>query len=42
VAFFDVKKDAAAMARFLELSGGARRVPLVLQGGRVVVGHGGS
>jgi hypothetical protein len=30
------------MARFLELSGGDRRVPLILQGGRVVVGHGGS
>jgi hypothetical protein len=30
------------MKRFLGLSGGARRVPLVLQEGRVVVGHGGS
>jgi hypothetical protein len=37
-----VKKDADAMKRFLELSGGSRRVPLVLQGGRVAVGHGGS
>jgi hypothetical protein len=30
------------MRRFLELSGGARRVPLVVQGGRVTVGFGGS
>jgi hypothetical protein len=37
-----VKQDPAAMARFLELSGGERRVPLVHQDGRVAVGHGGS
>jgi hypothetical protein len=30
------------MRRFLELSGGARRVPLIVQGGRVTVGFGGS
>ena len=42
VRFFDVKKDAAAMERFLQLSGGERRVPLIYQGGRVVVGHGGT
>ena len=30
------------MARFLELSGGDRRVPLIVQGGRIAVGHGGS
>jgi hypothetical protein len=30
------------MRRFLELSGGDRRVPLVVEGGRVSVGHGGS
>lgn len=30
------------MSRFLELSGGQRRVPLIYQGGRVAVGHGGS
>jgi hypothetical protein len=37
-----VKQDEAAMKRFLELSGGERRVPLILQGGNVTVGHGGS
>lgn len=42
VSFFDVKKDPAAMKRFLELSGGERRVPLVVRAGRVEIGHGGS
>jgi glutaredoxin 3 len=37
-----VKRDPDAMERFLELSGGERCVPLVLEGGRVIVGHGGS
>jgi hypothetical protein len=30
------------MKRFLELSGGERRVPLVVEDGRVTVGFGGS
>jgi glutaredoxin 3 len=42
VAYHDVKKDAAAMKRFLELSGGDRRVPLIVERGRVSVGFGGS
>jgi len=42
VEYFDVKKDAAAMARFLELSGGERRVPLLREQGRVTVGFGGT
>jgi hypothetical protein len=42
VEYFDVKNDAEAMRRFLELSGGARRVPLIVEGGRVTVGFGGS
>jgi hypothetical protein len=37
-----VKKDAEAMKRFLALSGGARRVPLIVEGGRVTVGFGGT
>ncbi len=40
--YFDVKKDAAAMKRFLELSGGDRRVPLIVERGRVTVGFGGT
>lgn len=42
VTYHDVRRDAAAMARFLELSGGERRVPLVLDGGRVTIGWGGT
>jgi hypothetical protein len=43
VTYHDVKKDAAAMRRFLELSGGDRRVPLIVEkSGRVSVGFGGS
>jgi hypothetical protein len=42
VEYFDVRNDAEAMKRFLELSGGGRRVPLIVEGGRVTVGFGGS
>jgi len=31
-----------ALRRFLELSGGERRVPLVVEDGRVTIGFGGS
>jgi hypothetical protein len=30
------------MKRFLELSGGARRVPLIVERGRITIGFGGS
>jgi len=30
------------MRRFLELSGGERRVPLIEEGGRITVGFGGT
>jgi hypothetical protein len=40
--YVNVKKDAAGMKKFLEVSGGDRRVPLIVQGGRVSVGFGGS
>jgi arsenate reductase-like glutaredoxin family protein len=42
VEYFDVKADPVAMARFLELSGGERRVPLIVERGRVTVGFGGT
>lgn len=42
VEYFDVEADAAAMRRFLELSGGQRRVPLIVDEGRVSQGFGGS
>ncbi len=42
VEYFNVKKDQAAMARFLDLSGGDRRVPLIEEDGRVTVGFDGT
>jgi glutaredoxin 3 len=42
VHYHDVKADVAAMRRFLELSGGERRVPLIEQEGKVTVGFGGT
>jgi glutaredoxin 3 len=42
VEYFDVKEDGEAMKRFLELSGGGRRVPLIVEDGRVTVGFGGT
>ncbi len=42
VEYFNVKKDAAAMREFLELSGGDRHVPLIDEGGSLTIGFGGS
>ncbi len=42
VEYFNVKQDEEAMKRFLELSGGERRVPLLDEDGKVTVGYGGS
>lgn len=42
VEYQNVQKDPAAMKRFLELSGGERRVPLIREDGKVTVGFGGT
>jgi hypothetical protein len=42
VEFLDVKRDPSAMKRFLALSGGDRRVPLIVEDGRVTVGFDGT
>ncbi len=42
VEYLDVEEDPAAMRRFLELSKGDRRVPLIVDGGRISQGFGGS
>ena len=42
VEYFNVKGDPEAMKRFLELSGGDRRVPLIEQDGRVTIGFDGT
>jgi glutaredoxin 3 len=38
----NVKKDPAGLARMLEHSGGQRRVPVIVQDGRVTIGYGGT
>ena len=41
--YVDVKKSRADMDRMLELSGGIRRVPVILEAnGKVTIGFGGS
>lgn len=40
--YLDVKQDHAAMARMLDYSKGARQVPVIVEGSRVIVGFGGS
>jgi len=42
VTYRNVKTDPDAMARFLALGEGQRRVPLILDGGRISIGFGGS
>lgn len=42
VEYHDVRADPAAMERFLALSGGDTRVPLVVDEGRITVGFGGT
>jgi glutaredoxin 3 len=42
VTYHDVTRDAEAMRRFLELSGGERQVPLIVERDRVCAGFGGS
>lgn len=42
VRYLDVVRDAAVMRRMLELTGGDRRVPVVVDGGRVTIGFGGT
>lgn len=42
VRYVDVKKRAKALERFLELSGGDRRVPLIEQEGKVTIGFEGT
>jgi len=39
--YIDVKRDAKALARMVELSGG-RRVPVIVDRGKVTVGFGGT
>ncbi len=42
VQYFNVKKSREALDRFLDLSGGDRRVPLIEENGRISIGFEGS
>ena len=40
--YINVKKDAAGLERMLEYSQGRRVVPVIVEGGRVTIGFGGT
>jgi hypothetical protein len=42
VEYHNVKGDPEAMKRFLDLSGGDRRVPLIEEDGRITTGFNGT
>jgi len=42
VTYVNVKKDAAGLTRMLEHAQGQRRVPVIVEGGRVTIGYGGT
>lgn len=42
VEYVNVKRDAAGMERMLALTGGGRRVPVIVEGGQVTIGFGGT
>jgi glutaredoxin 3 len=42
VEYVNVKTDRAAMTRMLEYSGGHRKVPVIVEDGKVTIGFGGT
>ena len=42
VTYFDVRRDPAQMDRMLEYSEGHRRVPVIVEDGKVTIGFGGT
>lgn len=42
VQYLNVKKDADALRRMLELTGGKRSVPVIVEDGKVTIGFGGT
>jgi glutaredoxin len=42
VEYANVKKDAAALKRMLEYSGGRRSVPVIVENEKVTIGFGGT
>lgn len=42
VRYINVKKDRAELAHMLTLTGGRRQVPVIVEGGQVTIGFGGT
>jgi len=42
VTYLNVRKDAAALTRMLDLAQGQRRVPVIVEHGQVTIGYGGT
>lgn len=42
VTYVNVRRDTAGLARMLELSGGQRQVPVIVEAGHVTIGYGGT
>jgi glutaredoxin 3 len=40
--YIDVKSDASKLQEMLKLSGGARQVPVIVEGKKVTIGYGGT
>ena len=40
--YVDVKKEPGGMERMLKLSNGRRNVPVIVEGGKVTIGWGGT
>ena len=40
--YVNVKKDPAGLQRMLEVSGGRRQVPVIVENGKVTIGFGGT
>lgn len=40
--YFDVQADNVKLQEMLKLSGGERVVPVIVDGGKVIIGHGGT
>jgi glutaredoxin 3 len=42
VVYINVKSDSTKLEEMLKLSGGVRKVPVILEGGKVTIGYGGT
>jgi len=40
--YFDVKSDSKKLEEMLKYSGGIRKVPVIVEAGKAIVGYGGS